>query len=775
MESSDCYATWSGPPTEDRGSVASKGKTVGFEKQNSVDQDMKLNITTIQESEEDCSSMSPSRSCVTWTGPPPKLPSSSNGRPRTRSVGCRRSNSIVYSGRGRSLSTVSRSGKRYVKHVARVGSKDETARPPNVVPLFRLNSVLKQPGRRDEEDEEPERQQWDNPIEFLLSCISMSVGLGNVWRFPFTAYENGGGAFLIPYILVLLLVGRPLYFLELALGQFSSSGSVRVWDMVPALGGVGYGQIVATALVSTYYCSLICLSIYYLVVSASPTLPWTVCHESLAEPGRLCIPSGANASALLAENYNLLANQVDILTNSSNLVSNLTTNMTAVSSAEQYFRVGVLKEDTDLSSGLGWPDPTLTGCLAVCWLLIYLTLRNGVASSGKVAYFTAIFPYIVMLTLLVRGLTLPGAGKGLLFFFTPQWEKLASLKVWYAAVTQSFFSLSVGFGTLTTYSSYNKFRHNTAKDALIISFADTFTSLLAGTIIFSILGHLAYTLDKPVDQVVKSGAGLAFVSYPEVLAKFDFAPQLFAVLFFLMLITLGMGSAVGFMSAVTTTICDSFPDVEKKLIAKVCCVIGLCLGLPYVTPGGQVILEMVDFYAGTLLILALASIEIMAMNWIYGTGTIARDINFMLGTELGPYWLTCWGFLCPVLLPLLLTYVLVTQAGVPALPLPLTLGGWIFAFLGLMIVPTHTWLSLRTGDEDDDDEDEERTAFQGDKSLVGDEEKEQKKPSWMERLKLAFQPNASWGPSSIQERRAWEDYKDSHSTREGLPKCCNRN
>jgi solute carrier family 6 amino acid transporter-like protein 5/7/9/14 len=124
-----------------------------------------------------------------------------------------------------------------VKHAARVGLKDEAARPPNVVPLFRLNSVLKQPGRRDEDDEEPERQQWDNPIEFLLSCISMSVGLGNVWRFPFTAYENGGGAFLIPYILVLLLVGRPLYFLELALGQFSSSGSVRVWDMVPALGG----------------------------------------------------------------------------------------------------------------------------------------------------------------------------------------------------------------------------------------------------------------------------------------------------------------------------------------------------------------------------------------------------------------------------------------------------------------------------------------------------------------------------------------------------------
>merc|ERR1712037_153871 len=109
------------------------------------------------------------------------------------------------------------------------------------------------------------------------------------------------------------------------------------------------------------------------------------------------------------------------------------------------------------------------------------------------------------------------------------------------------------------------------------------------------------------------------------------------------------------------------------------------------------------------------------------------DINFMLGTKLGPYWLICWGFLCPVLLPLLLIYVLVTQAGVPSLPLPLSLGGWIFAFLGLMIVPTHCWLSLRTADDDDDDdEEEERAAFQGDKSLVGEEgeEKGEKKPSW---------------------------------------------
>merc|ERR1711902_411022 len=188
---------------------------------------------------------------------------------------------------------------------------------------------------------------------------------------------------------------------------------------------------------------------------------------------------------------------------------------------EQFFTYGVLKTrpDNDITDGLGLPDPTLLGALAVTWIILYFSLRGGVGGQGKVAYFTAIFPYLVLLTLLVRGFTLPGFEKGLALFFTPKWEKLIEPKVWYAAVTQSFFSLSVGFGSLTTYASFNKFRHPTSRDALIISVADTFTSLLAGTVIFAILGHLAHETGQEVEEVVKSSAGLAFISYPEVLAS----------------------------------------------------------------------------------------------------------------------------------------------------------------------------------------------------------------------------------------------------------------
>merc|ERR1719187_2710870 len=326
---------------------------------------------------------------------------------------------------------VTDSGRRFVKHISRIESVRDPSPDRKKVPLFRINSIISDEGIQ-EHGEDPQRQQWDSPLEFLLTCISMSVGLGNVWRFPFTAYENGGGAFLIPYLLVLLLIGRPMYFLELALGQFSSSGSVKFWDMVPAFKGVGYGQLVANACVVSYYCSLIALSIFYLAVSFRTTLPWTVCDPVLEaqRPGVTCIPSISSS-------------------NTSGIDSNETLGLgnKAISSEELYFTVGVLKENPDISSGLGLPDTNLSCCLAICWFLLYFTLKNGVSGSGKVAYFTAIFPYLVLFTFLIKGLTLEGATDGLLFFF-----------------------MGIGFGTLITFSSYNKFSQNINKDALIISF-----------------------------------------------------------------------------------------------------------------------------------------------------------------------------------------------------------------------------------------------------------------------------------------------------------------
>jgi len=563
-----------------------------------------------------------------------------------------------------------------------------------------------------DEDEEESRQQWSNPIEFLLSCVAMSVGLGNVWRFPFTAYENGGGAFLIPYLLVLCFIGRPLYFLELAMGQFASKSSVKIWDMSPFFRGVGYGQAIATSSVVSYYTCLIAMSVFYLIASCQSVLSWTVCDPEIVLNNTICVGTGQNATQLLAD-------------------GGFDNTTAVIGSAEQYYDYSVLKKIDDISGGIGMPDLKLTACLAACYLVLFLTLWKGVASSGKVAYFTAIFPYLVLFTILGKGVTLPGAIDGIMFFITPQWGELLNVKVWYAAVTQSFFSLSVGFGALFTYSSYNDFKHNVYRDALIISFTDTFTSVLAGFTIFSVLGNLAQELNVPIEDVIKSGQGLAFISYPTAIAKFDYVPQLFAVLFFLMLFTLGLGSATGLISAVIAIVADNRPDWNRTYVAAFVCFSGFLIGLIYITPGGGFILTLVDFYGGGFMIFALAVLEVVAISYVYGMRRVLEDVKFMLDIELGIYWKFCWGYLIPISLSFFFVYFIIimeplTYGGLPFPDMALN-AGWIIMAFALAQVPLWAIRELCRSPE----------------------------TGLVQKFKGLFRPNEQWGPKNSRTKLEW--------------------
>lgn len=403
-----------------------------------------------------------------------------------------------------------------------------------------------------------ERDSWGKGIEFLLSCIAMSVGLGNIWRFPFVALDNGGGAFVIPYIIVLFLIGKPIYFMEMVFGQFSSRGSVKVFDCVPAMRGVGVGQMVSIAIVATYYSSLMALTLSYFANSFNEILPWSSCNY---EWNTTCIPSGYQEN------------------------ENMTWSNDTKSSAELYYLKDVLRAKENIDDGIGTPNWTLVVFLAISWSIVFLTLIKGVKSSGKAAYVLAIFPYFVLSILFVRAVTLPGAFNGIKYFLTPQWDKMLEIEVWYAAVTQVFFSLSVCFGNIIMYSSYNKFSHNVYRDANIVTTIDTFTSLLAGCCIFGILGHLAHELGvEDVKSVVKSGAGLAFISYPDAIAKFKALPQVFSVLFFLMLYLLGIGSNVAMMSCIMTVIRDRFKKVKNWHAALGFAIFGTICGSVYMTP-----------------------------------------------------------------------------------------------------------------------------------------------------------------------------------------------
>ena len=215
------------------------------------------------------------------------------------------------------------------------------------------------------------KQQWTNSREFLLSCVAMSVGLGNVWRFPYTAYENGGGAFLLPYVIVLIFIGRPVYFLELTLGQFSSRGATTVWiEMLPLFRGIGFGQIIGCFYIATYYSSLIALAIFYFFASYTEVLPWTVCNPDIdIGEKQICRTTIDFKTSFL---------------NASIKSNNTQSNLRFISPAEQYFRYEVLKAKSSIDDGIGTPDVRLVGCLFLCYVFLFLSMWKGITSSGKV-------------------------------------------------------------------------------------------------------------------------------------------------------------------------------------------------------------------------------------------------------------------------------------------------------------------------------------------------------------------------------------------------------
>ncbi|XP_048511531.1 sodium-dependent nutrient amino acid transporter 1-like [Athalia rosae] len=559
------------------------------------------------------------------------------------------------------------------------------------------------------------RATWGNSVEFVMSCIALSIGFGNVWRFPFTAYENGGGAFLIPYVIVLLFIGKPFYYLEMIVGQFCSSTHLKAWRISPGFKGVGWAQTFSLTILATYYCSLMALNLFYLFASFSSELPWAYCRD---EWGDDCVDSGSGRS-----NFTW---------------TNETTNRR--SSAELYFTKEVLKEVDDVDEGIGLPDWRLTLCLLASWLTICGVLSRGVKSTGKASYFLALFPYVIMIALLIRALTLEGAMKGVLFFVSPNWIKIIDPQVWYAAITQCFFSLSICFGSIIMYSSHNEFRHNIYRDALIVTTLDTFTSMMAGCTIFGILGNLAHEMNVEITTVVRGGTGLAFISYPDAIAKFKVVPQLFGVLFFTMMFVLGVGSGAGMSSGIITGVCDQFPKLKRWQVVVATAVGGFCVGTIYVTPGGQFVLTLVDHYGASFIVYIVATCEIIGIMWVYGLENVIDDVEFMLKSRPGVYWRFCWCVLIPVVLIAVFVYVMIDME-------PLTYGnveypsvahafGWTLAVLGVSQVPI--WMIF---------------------AIL-----KHKRLPFSAMLAEAFRPADTWGPRLRHDRRDWLTFKEEKSS-----------
>uniref|UniRef100_H2YP63 Transporter n=1 Tax=Ciona savignyi TaxID=51511 RepID=H2YP63_CIOSA len=528
-------------------------------------------------------------------------------------------------------------------------------------------------------DGEQNREGWDNKVQYILAQIGFAVGLGNVWRFPYLCQKNGGGAFLIPYFIMLLLEGIPLFYMEIAIGQRLRRGSVGVWNHIHRyLGGVGIASMVVCFLIALYYNMIIAWAFFYFFNSFQSPLPWSSC------------PTVPNVT-----------------------INNHSVAECADTSATSYFWY---RNALDISPSINDPgSPVWRMCLAlvVAWLIVFIGMFKGIKSSGKVIYFSATFPYIVLIIFFFRGITLPGAVDGLVYMFTPDMSRLADPNVWRDAATQIFFSLGLGFGGVIAYSSYNDMKNNCKKDALTVASINCGTSIFASVVIFTVLGFKAHhrsqqcidhtiikihdffnesllstqfytqgftwlknltikdrfnyvmlnvslllqnwqsvnitdcTIKSELKEAV-SGPGLAFIAFTEAMIHMPAGP-FWSVMFFCMLINLGLGSMFGTLEGIITPLRDIGLRIPKEAIVALLCLISLAIGCTFTLRSGMYILDIFDTYAGTLPLLMIAFFETMAVAWVYGFSKFSDDIKLMLGGD-GPgwFWRATWCYISPI-------------------------------------------------------------------------------------------------------------------------------
>ncbi|CAH3114625.1 unnamed protein product [Pocillopora meandrina] len=544
---------------------------------------------------------------------------------------------------------------------------------------------------------ENERETWVGKLDFILALIGFSVGLGNIWRFPYLCFKNGGGCFLIPYLICLVLAGVPILILEVSLGQFTSQGGITAWKICPLFQGIGYASVVIVQFLNIYYIVILGWALFYLFASFTSKLPWSHCDNPWNTPQ--CVDlSGAGPSSSDSNGQNV--STVGMLNATLNVTSNVT--LQKVSSSQEYLDYRVLR----ISGGLDEPgiiNWDLALCLLLGWIICYLCVWKGVKSTGRVVYFTATFPYVLLTIIMFRAVTLPGAGEGIKFYLNPNFTRLADGQVWLDAGTQVFFSYSIGLGTLIALGSYNKFRTNCYRDCIIFACVNSGTSLYGGFVIFSILGFMAQKQGVPVAEVAKSGPGLAFVAYPAAVAEMPIAP-LWSILFFFMVILLGLDSEFVGVEGFVTAIVDLFPHYlrcgcRKEIFIAICCFFWFLIGLSMVSEGGMYVFQLFDTYSASGSALLWVSLfQSIAVGWVYGGDRFYDNLESMIGFRINPWSKLCWKFLTPLFCLAVFIFSLVTYKPLEynnfKYPVWGQVIGWCMAFASILCIPVYMIVKL---------------------------------------------------------------------------------
>lgn len=452
------------------------------------------------------------------------------------------------------------------------------------------------------------REQWTGQVGFILSAIGSAVGLGNIWRFPGVAYENGGGAFLIPYLVALLTAGIPILFLDYAIGhRFRGSAPTSLRRLGGPRGrwleSLGWFQVVIAFVIGLYYTAVVAWAVSYFVFSFD--LRW-----------------GQEPAAFFTD---------------------------------EYLRAGDPGFSLEFVPGVLLP-------LALVWIATIAVLAAGVA-RGLQRVNVIFLPLLVVafLILVVRALFLEGASVGLDALFTPNWAALGDPNVWIAAYSQIFFSLSIAFGIMITYASYRKRRSNLTAPGLVVAFANSSFEILAGIGVFATLGFFAVQQSVSIDELEGlTGVGLSFITFPAIVSQMP-GGALFGCLFFGSLAMAGFTSLVSVLQVVSAAIQEKFALSRRAAALGVGIVSALLSVLLFSTTTGLLALDVTDQWANNIGIVGSAILTTILIVWVLRRGGELRfHLNAMSTFQVGRIWVALIGVVAPIVLGYMLIQRIVT-------------------------------------------------------------------------------------------------------------------
>ncbi len=441
------------------------------------------------------------------------------------------------------------------------------------------------------------REQWGSRAGFILAAVGSAIGLGNIWRFPYMAYENGGGAFFIPYLFAMLTAGIPFMIMEFGMGhKYRGSAPKTLSRINKKYEWLGWFQVMIAAVIAVYYVAVIGWAISYL--SMSFTQSW-----------------GTDTNA--------------------------------------YFFGEYLQLGDNSPSQLGSIQWHIAIPMVIAWAITFVAIFGGVkAGIERASKIMMPLLFIMVVALIGRMAFLPGAMDGLNYLFQPDFSKIMDPKVWSAAYGQIFFTLSVGFAIMLAYSSYLPEKSDINNNAVMTVLINCGFSIVAGILIFSILGYMAQEQGKELTEVVSAGVGLAFVTIPAAINLLP-APYILGPLFFLALVVAGLSSHISILEAVTSALIDKL-NWSRKKAASIVCGTGLVISMAFATNGGLLLLDLVDYFMNNIALLASCLIELLIMGWLVKISDIRTYVNKISEFSIGIWFEICIRFVSPILLAIII-------------------------------------------------------------------------------------------------------------------------